>query len=561
MKRFNTILTVLLMSGVFAFGQDILDVPPWDGTNGTPLVDVIAGDTTETGDRVSDNRVYRLERDGVYMITSTLFTDYSFSMVGADGDGRPPILISAKNAEGAVVLPFINALSNDETYLFKDVIFQAINTDLQQTIWTSAFMFNGNNCHITFDHCIFNAWTGRSVNFLGANTTGIFRDVIWRNSTHTDHPFVGQQIMFAEIAQDTFIVTNSTHFNSNGFWSYHRNGIMDYCVIEHNTFYIAMTTLINQEHMVNGYIRSNIFYGMYAHGDHPISRRDKWYTSDSSPASIMNFDPMADTLLSDAGLTKADRSILLTHNAYYTPQAFQDYYASNDTVDGAAWLNTRMQAMFDDDDTYPLLVAENNVEIDPVFANTAMDTWEITENAKAVAEFHAHPEGAFWGTTSSMRNYDATTGIDQDLLLIPWPLLEGNMEITAASLMTAGHDGLPMGNLNWDPDSRAQYREPHEAGVGVEEMLQNPSGISLSHNYPNPFSNQTSIAYSLSRGADVTISVYNVMGQEVANLVNNFRTAGSYSVVWDASDVPAGIYTFRIKADGFAQTKKMMKLK
>ena len=132
---------------------------------------------------------------------------------------------------------------------------------------------------------------------------------------------------------------------------------------------------------------------------------------------------------------------------------------------------------------------------------------------------------------------------------------------TASSLLTAGHDGLPVGNLNWDSDSRAKYRLPHETQVGVEEMIQNPSGISLSHNYPNPFTNQTSIAYSVSRGADVTISVYNVMGQEVANLVNNFRTAGSYSVVWDASDVPAGIYTFRIKADGFAQTKKMMKLK
>jgi len=64
------------------------------------------------------------------MITSTLFTDYSFSLVGAEGDGRPPILISAKNDEGAVVLPFINGISNDATYLFKDVIFQAINTDL-----------------------------------------------------------------------------------------------------------------------------------------------------------------------------------------------------------------------------------------------------------------------------------------------------------------------------------------------------------------------------------------------------------------------------------------------
>lgn len=561
MKRFTIILTVFLMSSVLAFGQDILDVPPWDGTNGTPLIDVIAGDTTETGDRVSENRVYRLERDGVYMITSTLFADYSFNMMATDGDGRPPILISAKNAEGAVVLPFMTGISNDQTYKFENIMFQAINTDLQTFIYSNALQFQGNNNHITFDGCIFNAWTGRATRFMGSNTTAIFRDVIWRNSTHTDHPFVGQQIEFAEIPQDTLIVTNSTDFNAQGYWAYHRNALMDYCVIEHNTFYIGLVGSVQLESMFNGYIRSNIFYGIHALGDHPTSRKDKWHTYDSSPASIINLDPLADTILSDAGVVKADRSVMLTHNAYYTPQPFQDIYDANDTVDGAFWLNQRMQDMFDDNDTYPLLVAENNVEMDPVFANTTMDTWILTENAKAVMEYTEHPEGAFWGTTSSFRNYDSRTGVDQDLLLIPWPLAEGDMAITASSLMTAGHDGLPMGNLNWDLDSKAKYRLPHEAPLGVKEMVQNSSGLSLSHNYPNPFIDQTSIAYSLSNGADVTISVYNLMGQEVATLVNNFRTAGSHSVVWDASEVPAGIYTFRIEADGFAETKKMMKLK
>ena len=56
MRRFTTTLTLLLMSGVLAFGQDIMDVPPWDGTEGSPppLIDVIAGDTLENGDRASE---------------------------------------------------------------------------------------------------------------------------------------------------------------------------------------------------------------------------------------------------------------------------------------------------------------------------------------------------------------------------------------------------------------------------------------------------------------------------------------------------------------------------
>ena len=145
-------------------------------------------------------------------------------------------------------------------------------------------------------------------------------------------------------------------------------------------------------------------------------------------------------------------------------------------------------------------------------------------------------------------------------MLTPWPLLEGDLEITNPALLTAGHDGLPVGNLNWDPESKAKYIEPQNAVSTSTEEIQNHSGIILSYNYPNPFKDQTSIDYSLSSGTDVTISVYNLMGDKVAILVNNFRSAGSHSEVWDASDVPAGIYTFRIKAAGFDITKKMVKL-
>ncbi|MEN8228885.1 MAG: T9SS type A sorting domain-containing protein [Bacteroidota bacterium] len=563
MKKTFTLLTALLMSSVLAFGQDILDVPPWDDTDPAilPLIDVIAGDTTDTGDRVSEDRVYRLERDGIYMITSTLFADYSFSLIATDGDGRPPLLISAKTAEGAVVLPFMKFLSNDEEYAFENIMFQAINTDLQQTIWTSALQFSGNNTRVTFDGCVLNGWTGRSTDFYGANNSVFFRDVIWRNVTHTDHPFVGQQIAFGPLDQDTLVIHNCTQFNANGYWLYHRSAMFDYVVIEHNTFYVTMTTLFALEHSVNLIFRSNLLYGVYALGDHPISRRDKWYTTDGLPLAHILVDAMADTVLAAGGLTEADRSILLTNNAWHTPQAIQDHYDANDTLTGPVWMNDRVQGMFDDDASYPLFVAENNVEIDPVFADADMDTWMTTETANAATEFMNHPPGAFWGTTSTMRNYDSRTGIDQDLLIVPWPLAEGNLEITEASLLTAGHDGLPVGNLNWDPTLRAQYRLPGEPGVGIENQLQNSMGFSITQNYPNPFSHETMIGYSLSNAADVTISVYNVLSQKVATLVNEYRDAGEYSVRWDAADMPAGIYTYRIEADGLAQTRKMMLVK
>jgi hypothetical protein len=561
MRKIFTLMTALLAGGIFAFGQDIMDVPPWDGTTGTPLIDVIAGDTAVNGSRISAQRVYRLERDGVYMITSTLFADYSFSLTATDGTGRPPILISDKTKEGAVVLPFMNLLSNDENYEFRDIIFQAINTDLLQDFWTWAIEFKGNNLRVSFDGCVFNGWTGQSTIFSGAHNSVFFTDCIWRNCTHSDHPFVGQQIFFSPLDQDTLVISNSTQFNANGYWLMHWGAIFDYVVIEHNTFYVTMTTLHTLENSVNLTFRSNILYGVYALGDHPTSRKDKWYDLYGDPLGHFIIDPLRDTILDAAGLTKADLSVLLTHNAWFTPAAIQAHYDANDTLTGPVWMGARSQALFDDDTNFPLLKESDNVYVDPLFADTDMDTWMTTAAANAATEFMNAPPGAFWGPTSTTLNYDSRTGIDLDRLLIPWPLLEGDLEITEPSLLNAGHDGLHVGNLNWDPASRAKYRAPHESPLGIGNELENSVGFSISQNYPNPFSHQTMIQYSLSNATDVTISVYNVLSQKVTTLVSEFRDAGDHIVVWDAAEMPAGIYTCRIEADGFAQTRKMMLVK
>lgn len=96
-----------------------------------------------------------------------------------------------------------------------------------------------------------------------------------------------------------------------------------------------------------------------------------------------------------------------------------------------------------------------------------------------------------------------------------------------------------------------------------------PTEFSLDQNYPNPFNPTTTIAFALPSDQLVTLKVYNAIGQEVATLVNEFRTAGRYHAVWDAKGVPSGVYFYRLQArptmDGQAgnivDTKKMTLLK
>ncbi|UCE19657.1 MAG: T9SS type A sorting domain-containing protein, partial [Gemmatimonadota bacterium] len=88
-----------------------------------------------------------------------------------------------------------------------------------------------------------------------------------------------------------------------------------------------------------------------------------------------------------------------------------------------------------------------------------------------------------------------------------------------------------------------------------------PTEYSLSQNYPNPFNPLTSIEYALPEAAKVRVEVYNVLGQVVDVLVDGNQEAGFQKVVWDASDMASGIYFYRIRANDFKSTKRMVLLK
>jgi hypothetical protein len=88
-----------------------------------------------------------------------------------------------------------------------------------------------------------------------------------------------------------------------------------------------------------------------------------------------------------------------------------------------------------------------------------------------------------------------------------------------------------------------------------------PLDFALNQNYPNPFNPTTRIQYQLSGNSQVTLKVYNILGSEVATLVNEEKQAGSYEVSFDASDLSSGIYFYSLRAGSFIETKKMLLLK
>jgi hypothetical protein len=88
-----------------------------------------------------------------------------------------------------------------------------------------------------------------------------------------------------------------------------------------------------------------------------------------------------------------------------------------------------------------------------------------------------------------------------------------------------------------------------------------PVAFSLLQNYPNPFNPSTTIRYDLPMQVHATLKVYNVLGQEVATLVNQNMSPGTYDQKWNATNAASGVYFYRLTADDFVETKKMLLLR
>jgi len=100
------------------------------------------------------------------------------------------------------------------------------------------------------------------------------------------------------------------------------------------------------------------------------------------------------------------------------------------------------------------------------------------------------------------------------------------------------------------------------SSVDVEDdVTQLPSSYSLEQNYPNPFNPTTSIAFSLPQSAQVNLTVYDVLGRQVATLVNGQLSAGQHSVQFEASSLPSGMYLYRLTTPAGSISQKMVLLK
>ena len=116
-------------------------------------------------------------------------------------------------------------------------------------------------------------------------------------------------------------------------------------------------------------------------------------------------------------------------------------------------------------------------------------------------------------------------------------------------------------SLFTDPVAAAVQGSPPDKISVDPPITEKPTEYSLMQNYPNPFNPTTTISYSIANNGLVTLKVYDILGTEVAELVNEVKEAGSYSVSFNALELPSGICFYTLTSGNFMATKKLILLK
>jgi hypothetical protein len=97
-----------------------------------------------------------------------------------------------------------------------------------------------------------------------------------------------------------------------------------------------------------------------------------------------------------------------------------------------------------------------------------------------------------------------------------------------------------------------------QVGTAVKAELKMPHTFWMGQNYPNPFNPTTNFEFRIAEFGFVSLKVYDLLGRDVATLVNEKKQAGTHNVKWDASRLASGVYFYKLTAAGFLETKKMV---
>ncbi|KUG26882.1 hypothetical protein ASZ90_003271 [hydrocarbon metagenome] len=507
---FSTLLIILGGTSFILAQSRFIEVPSGVGT----LNEVIAGDTTATGERIDpENTVYVLERYGFYLLTGTISnTGFPLKIWTAEGGGTKPI-IQPGVGEGGVSSPPFRPRGD---FHIKGAYVTAMD-ELGQT-HTVMFRLSADDIKIIAEDCHLD-YTGQSIFRLDNKNNSVYvLNSVVSNSGSMASPDNGRGIDDRGNDIDIVVFENSTFYNFTSRILRDGGGKINYARVVHNTVVNVGQMGISFGEIIELEFKNNLFVNTSFFGKRSTSA---WSSFDVLP------------LREDLVNQGVEQKLTILNNNFYTAPELIN--AQPDSILASPIFNAVSDSLINAIGTKDNLLNEAitftdqpALPVDLVVAN-----WDFTITPRP--EFDRGGGGPEYGGVQLPFNF-------------AYP--------TSTASYTYSTNGQPLGSLKW-----------FGMVVGVDENLDEvPVNFTLENNYPNPFNPSTVIKYSVPELSNVNLKIYNSLGQVVKTLVNTTQAAGSYSLQWDGTSdigvkVSSGIYIYRLTTDKFSASKKMMLLK
>jgi Secretion system C-terminal sorting domain len=524
-------------------------------------------------------RVYMLKNGGIYSLDNNPVTSskYKTVIMGQSEESvktrqgaAPPIICGDYRAE---------IFTGGGINIAKDLLIKNVDLELGNSLgnfggW-AYFGFTEPGNRLQVDNCIMEhtwwAWVGGPP----ADSRIFFTNDYFVNlDGHTCRRNGGVLDFFTN--EDTIWVENCTHLNTQGtLYKFRYGDVVNKVVFNHNDFIDnAGYVFMNNGDQTNMSVTNNIFVNCQEQAYCPVlySADEGEVDPDGLPMGLVN-------LRDDSTFQANGASFYADKNLAYWDPSLSDIVSTlntNRVNDNTQWVsqmilaNSRTETLFADNENYPLLT--NGTWITdklPSFGNT--DVLFTTQLAKLKAYAIAAVDTGYETPMASWRqpgNEEASHFIYAD-----WPI-PIDLSYTDTDLMTAGLGGFPIGDLNWFPTQNEMWKAQkyveyfYLAGVldgsilvGIQTTKELPRTFQLQQNYPNPFNPTTVISYTIPKAGYVSLKVYNILGQEVATLVDGYKAAQTYNVNFDAFNLSSGVYLYSVKFDNKVLSKKMILMK
>lgn len=567
MKKMKNLLTVVVLLFFFASfikGQNVLKLRPYDGTPASYFIAQIKADTAANHGVLPD-RVYELESGGIYLNTEQFNVAKGVTIRLVCNGPRKPIIYQFPTGTG----------SNPQNPPGNLFVLQGGNLEMKNIAVSGYFepdysMLDNlqggiinttqEGSSIIIDNCIFNNINGQHIRTGSATKVVKVKNTIFANMGFLGRSNLGagKGLDLREASCDSLILVNNTFVNYQDRVVRHYNfsnplagtGGIQYCLIEHNSFvngmgFHGLLSLGNVGKEV--IIKNNLFYDAFALGEDSTdaTRTAEWANTGETYANGNNRISWIFTAPNDT--TKWT----VKNNFYVISQEGQNFLTKYGFGEGSP-LSLHIQNRLGE-------------AAKTAFKKVSLKLKNIPRLMVNMMEWYESPEG---GNKTKNTPSDKWNKNLHDMDRRSYKYFEDTLDCSYETTVAAyyGSDrGFPVGDLNWYPDLKAKWEAGEVVDVKQEVVLTND--YILEQNYPNPFNPTTNITYVIPKTSNVSLIIYNALGEEVIKLVNNkMHQPGKYTVVWNGRNevgklLSSGIYFYQLKTDEVTITKKMSLIK